>query len=316
MAQEIPEVLLQARSPNTNKCYGFAYARWKHWAEAYPEVTILPAQPIHIVLYLVYVAKSAKSYSVINSAVSALSWAHSLAGLETPTSNPLIIETLKGLKRKLARPSIRKEPFEREHIHSLFDLLRTESVTDVRNTLIIVLAYFAFLRVDELRHVQKQHLTVSESHVEISIPRSKCDQLRQGNTVLIARLGGKYCPVQLLEVYLKLTEKSTKVNDIESTLLFRRIQIKKTIPTLTDKDLPMSYSCIRDIIKRKATQLGLDEKLFGTHSMRAGGATTAANSLVGDRLFQKHGRWATSSSKNRYVKDSEKQRLEVSKAIG
>jgi hypothetical protein len=59
LAQELPEVLQHARAPNTNKCYGLAYARWKKWAEIYPEVSILPANPLHITLYLVFIAKSA-----------------------------------------------------------------------------------------------------------------------------------------------------------------------------------------------------------------------------------------------------------------
>jgi integrase len=248
--------------------------------------------------------------------VSAISWAHSLAGLETPTRNPLVLETINGLKRKLARPSVRKEPFEREHIHKLIEAVNTDSITDVRNTLIIVLAYFAFLRVDELRHVENQHLKISSSHLEITLPRSKCDQLRQGTQVLIARLGGKYCPIKLLEYYITLKTNVSNETDSGSQYFFRRLLVKKSGITLTDKVVPMTYSNIRDVVKRKATQLGLDPKRFGTHSMRAGGATTAANSLVADRIFQKHGRWATSSSKDRYVKDSETQRLEVSKAIG
>lgn len=37
--------------------------------------------------------------------------------------------------------------------------------------------------------------------------------------------------------------------------------------------------------------LGYDSKCFGTHFLRAGGATAAANNGVSDRLFKRHGRW-------------------------
>ena len=54
---------------------------------------------------------------------------------------------------------------------------------------------------------------------------------------------------------------------------------------------------------------------FSTHSLRAGGATAAANAGVSDRIIQRHGRWKSSSSKNMYIKDDISKQLEVSKII-
>ena len=56
--------------------------------------------------------------------------------------------------------------------------------------------------------------------------------------------------------------------------------------------------------------------LFSTHSLRAGGASAAANAGVADRLFQRHGRWKSVSAKNGYVEDSLESRLLVSKNSG
>jgi hypothetical protein len=50
--------------------------------------------------------------------------------------------------------------------------------------------------------------------------------------------------------------------------------------------------------------------------MRAWGATSAANAMVDDRNFQRHGRWASVSSKNMYIEDDIKKRLSVTKALG
>ena len=52
------------------------------------------------------------------------------------------------------------------------------------------------------------------------------------------------------------------------------------------------------------------------HSLRAGGATAAANAGVEDRLFKCHGRWKSETAKDSYVKDSVERRLEVSKQLG
>ena len=47
-----------------------------------------------------------------------------------------------------------------------------------------------------------------------------------------------------------------------------------------------------------------DISAVGTHSLRSGGATAAANAGVPNRLFKLHGRWASESAKDEYVQDS------------
>ena len=55
---------------------------------------------------------------------------------------------------------------------------------------------------------------------------------------------------------------------------------------------------------------------FGLHSLRAGGATAAANAGVPDRLFKRHSRWRSENAKDGYVEDSVDKRLSVSRSIG
>ena len=314
LVQGLPGILRESRAPSTNKIYGQAYIKWKRWASKYPEINILPADPIHIALYLSHLAKSAKSFSVINTALCAITWSHNLSGLESPSKHILVIETLRGLKRQLARSSKPKEPFEKEHIIKFVSIMKEESLSDVRNTAIIVLAFLALLRFDELSNILIKHVSFQKSHIEIKIPKSKADQLRQGNAVVIARINAEHCPVKILSHYMgiaNLNEKTEKEN-----YLFRRCITRKGKIMLTEKLLPMTYSSIRDIVKTKATEIGLNNAQYGTHSMRSGGATVAANSEIGDRMLQRHGRWACASSRDRYVKDSLAQRLSVSKTIG
>ena len=65
----------------------------------------------------------------------------------------------------------------------------------------------------------------------------------------------------------------------------------------------------------KIAKLRFDPALFGMHSLRADGATAAANGGVQDRLFKQHGRWKSGSDKDGYFKDSLQRRLEVSKSL-
>ena len=59
-----------------------------------------------------------------------------------------------------------------------------------------------------------------------------------------------------------------------------------------------------------------DIKSYGLHSLRSGGATSAAQFGISDRLFKRHGRWKSVSAKDGYVKDDLSQKLSVSKNLG
>ena len=78
----------------------------------------------------------------------------------------------------------------------------------------------------------------------------------------------------------------------------------------------LSYTRLRELLLSKISQLGYDPTLFSMHSLRAGGATAAANAGVEDRLFKHHSRWKSETAKDGYVKDSVERRLEVSKQLG
>ena len=128
--------------------------------------------------------------------------------------------------------------------------------------------------------------------------------------MVIAKLP-KHCPVAVLQLYLKLSG----ANSHNANFLFRNIFLKKGIKVLHVRMEAMKYSTVRDLVKAKATSLGLNPADYGTHSLRSGGCTTAANSGVSDRLFQRHGRWASVAAKDGYVLDSLKSRLSVSKKM-
>lgn len=97
--------------------------------------------------------------------------------------------------------------------------------------------------------------------------------------------------------------------------LFRPIQRTKKGEGLRQSG-KISYTCLRELFKKKVADLGLPPSNFGLHSLRAGGATAAANAKVPDRLFKRHGRWKSENAKDGYVKDHLQSRLEVSRSLG
>ena len=120
----------------------------------------------------------------------------------------------------------------------------------------------------------------------IKVLKSKNDQLRGGDEVIISELSSCACPVKLLRRYL-----STFIISPDSRqLIFRSISRRKGSFRLVALDKPNSYSSIREAFKRDLKSFGADPSKFGLHSLRSGGATLAANSGVNDRVFQRHSR--------------------------
>ena len=115
----------------------------------------------------------------------------------------------------------------------------------------------------------------------------------------------------MLEYYLKRTGISLD----DQRFLFRQIQRTSKGETLRSTGC-ISYSCLRDLFKRKLRDLGFQPEEFGLNSLRAGGATAAANANVPDRLFKRHGRWRCENAKDGYIEDDVAHRLEVTQKLG
>ena len=125
-------------------------------------------------------------------------------------------------------------------------------------------------------------------------------------------MGTATCPVSMMQRYFSMGQ---LVHDSQD-FIFRGIMHTKSGECLR-KGGSLSYSRLRELLLERISSLGMDPKLFGMHSLRAGGATAAANAGVPDRLFKRHdGRWKSESAKDGYVKDSVESRLEVSKNLG
>ena len=80
----------------------------------------------------------------------------------------------------------------------------------------------------------------------------------------------------------------------------------------------MSYICLREQFKKKLRELEYNPEEFILHSLCAGGATAAVNTVVPDCNFKRHGRWKSCRERKRYgyMEDSLESRLGVSKKLG
>ena len=173
----------------------------------------------------------------------------------------------------------------------------------------MLFVFAGFFRSEEVTSIRRNHITFHDDYMTIEVEKSKTDQLRQGDEVIIAQSGGCACSVSILRDYLS----RLNIDPHSDELLFR--QLVKTKSFYKDHE-PISYPTFRDHLSKSLRSVVPDPSVYGTHSFRSGGATKAANSGVGERVFQRHGRWKSVSAKDGYVKDNITSRISVSKSLG
>ena len=150
--------------------------------------------------------------------------------------------------------------------------------------------------------------------MSVFLESGKTDKYREGRTVIVARTKTPLDPVVHLFKYIS----KAGIPQRSDAYIFRGLRYDKSTKSLCLRNHPshISYTTVKDILKGLLMDIGLDPALYGTHSLRAGGATTAANNSVQERLFKKHGRWRSDDSKDRYIQESLDKRLKVTLNLG
>lgn len=312
LTEALKRSLEHTRADSTARKYGCAFDRWHSWARERSGVKPFPVEPEHLCLYLQHIKEATGSKAAVIEAVSAVAWAHQLAGVASVSDHPLVKATVAAMRRALAKPVNRKEPVSASMLQRLVEEMGQDpALSDLRTTSACLLAFAGFLRFDELIRLQCKDLVFSPDRLTVMIRSSKTDQYRRGNEVLIARSKLATCPVAMMERYARKADL-----DLQSDkLVFRGISKSRSGEKLRSSG-GISYTRMREVILQRFGQLGYDTSSLGLHSFRAGGATAAANLDVPDRLFKRHGRWRSEAAKDGYVKDSDKAMLQVSKGLG
>ena len=196
---------------------------------------------------------------------------------------------LEAAKRGLAQPVSKNEPVNPAMILDICNRFAgpNANLSDLRLATICVTAYSAFLRYNELASLRCCDVSFCDSFVKIYVYKSKAGVYRDGAYVLLAKTGYVSCPFNLLRRCV-----SAANLDLSSSLpFFRSLYFHKATSTYNLRSTGVSYSRTKEIVLQAFVELGYQKNLFGFHSsLRARGASAAANAGVSDRLFKRHGR--------------------------
>ena len=130
LAKALPSTVLRSKATTTK--YLGAFKRWKLWAAEH-KLPVFPANATHVALYLQHLGQAKGSKAAVEEAVNGIAWAHSMGGISSPTADPFVQSVLEGLKRSLAKLTIKKAPFTTDMMKNIADdALREGSLASVR----------------------------------------------------------------------------------------------------------------------------------------------------------------------------------------
>lgn len=285
------------------------------------DVCPMPAESLTFSLYMLSKIQQGQSYAVCKSTFYGVKHMHKLYLQPDPTGSVLAINLLEAAKRLDTRTKNRKDPITIDILEKLYQdlVVSRNTLTSLRLMCLCILGFSGFLRFDEVSHLRRGDFKFHPTYMTIFIEKSKTDTYRDGKSVYISKGDTFLCPVKITKRYLTRAELQIEEEEhpeLDEKFLFRGISKTKRSEKLRKANKPISYTRVREILLKELQTVGLDPLRFGTHSLRAGGATEAANAGVPDRLFKRHGRWVSESAKDGYIQDNCERLLVVTKSMG
>lgn len=206
LLHKMPPFLTLSRSHNTNVKYLSYFKRFKSFMLDKSH-SYLPANSIHVACFIVHLLERKMSPHCVNSFVYSIKWAHQLRGLPDPTSNAYVKTLMESGKRMHTVPKKKKSCIPSEVITSLFSSQgQSDDPVIVRDLAIIILCFCAFLRYDEVSNLRCNDVSFYSDYVKINIKKSKTDQYRLGNEVVLSKLDSDACSFKALHKYIVQNE--------------------------------------------------------------------------------------------------------------
>ena len=237
-------------------------------------------------------------------------------GAQSPTRSPdgnnVLLDQVKETIKRLTPKPVQKRPITRDHLLRMVEAMNpVENGMEVRDICILVLLFIGFLRESEAMQLlfedvsiltQKEDgRTLGESLVLI-LRKSKMDQYSENATVVLAACPGhKLCPVMWAK-----------------KLIGWRFP-GPTFFTGTGGGKPVGSALVNTtpnfVIKRWLKKIGvLDTAMYGSHSLRRGGCTSAMLAKVNLHTIKRHGRWK-SDAVYLYMVDDMEAKLNLTRSV-
>ncbi len=252
--------LAAEKSSSTRRAYKADWADFTTWCDRAGEMA-LPATPVSVAKYIAQLADGGRKVATIERRIAAIRSVHKAAGHEPPTNAEGVKAVMRGIRRTKGERQTKKAPATADLIAQLLGLFPAK-LAGIRDRAIVLICFAAALRRSELVDLKVNDVDWRLKGIVLHIGRSKTDQEGHGASIPVPK-GSKLQPVAALSAWLE-------ASGITEGSIFREVDRHGRLG-----DRALSGRSVARIVKRAIKALGLDEKLYSGHSMRAGFVTTS-----------------------------------------
>jgi len=271
-----------AYAPNTIRSYRSDYMHYSNWCQKYQYDPL----NIHKDRFADYILQMGDNLAVatIQRRIANLNSIFNLTKSTNPTKEPVVILTIKKLRRKYGKPQKQATPLTYDILTKLKNVCSND-VVGLRNKLLLQLGYETMRRRSEICQFKFEDLQHHGNHKHALLLRhSKTDQYNQGKIIPISN--------ELSEMILSW---SLAIDQDSGSILRSFKRDLSTNPSLT----PAS---INHILKSLQKQAGLNQigELSG-HSFRVGAALDLLDKNIPLEKIMLRGGWKSGTSAMRYL---------------
>ena len=294
---KIARAVTATRSDATRRAYRADWNDFVRWC-AVLGVDALPAAPVTVAAYLAELAdpdagRAPRAVSTIRRRLAAIGGAHRLAGHPNPGADPLVRDTMNGIRRLLGTAPAQKKPVTTAELAAVVARLGTRPIDD-RDRCLLLVGYAAGLRRSELAGLDVTDLDDHPAGLVLHLRKSKADQERSGRRVgIVTGTTPATCPVRAWHTWRTTA-------GLDAGPVFRPVDRYGTIaPTR------LSAYAIALVVKRHLAALGGCADDYAGHSLRRGLATTAARNGASERTIMRTTGHTSIRTVRSYIDDSD-----------
>jgi site-specific recombinase XerD len=239
----------------------------------------------HIAEYLWFLASTDKKYNTITGATSAIKHIYKL-DKDSPAHHPWIELTLNAIANVIGKRKTTKKPFSPAHFTTLYAQTDWQNMIQARNFCMSYFGFLGLLRANEIVNLRPNNVALEKIAyngatvhcVILEFDKTKTKKETKGDVVVLGALPFRLQldPYSIAIKYWKIAKK------YKSEYFFVNTK---------DPKRALSANTVSHIVKHQMKTLGLDPKLYASHSLRVGGVTAAVKHGIPATLIQKHGRW-------------------------
>lgn len=294
MASLTTTLLAASLTKGSTEVYKRSWKLFTDWAQSFLGDTrlVLPLSPSVIALFVSHLYSLNYACSTVTSYLSAIGYAHKLAGVNDPTETAIIRQILKGY-RKLAPSHDVRLPITLPILTRLIASFQhtTESAYQLHLlSAMCSLAFFAFLRIGEITINSSNHSNL------IMLPQLERLVNRQGQVTALQLTIVKYKHSDNGRPFVIYIYKEDTCCPVKTILDF--ISARGTVhgPLFCWPDgAPIKRTFFVEQLNRALRFCKLDPALYKSHSFRIGAATWAAASGFTDTQIRQLGRWKSNA---------------------